>query len=195
MQNRENTQSQRFRTPYGCVAGAHCALGMAGHWVWAQPAWDSIRAFICNAAAIPSSEEANFSLCGVLVPVGGWAHTLGRAGDNVGTPDGLEPQLGAMAALPALRRALESSCCQPGGGTARDLCSGPARSLISHSHCPRCPNTPPTSSERMWCPLLWETSLEVNEESRNHQVWPFPPLANPLSLMQPAAQKHKAAGI
>lgn len=36
---------RRFRTRYGCRAGIHRALGLAGSWVWAQPAWDSVGAF------------------------------------------------------------------------------------------------------------------------------------------------------
>lgn len=85
----------------------------------------------CSTAVIPSSEEAVFSngspgfcLPAVLaseggwglVPVGGWTRTPGRAGEDAGTPDGLETPLGPTAAVPALCEALESSCCQLGGG-------------------------------------------------------------------------------
>lgn len=162
----------------------------------------------CSAAVIPSSEEAVF-LTGSpgfclpaalasegswgLVPVGGWTRTPGRAGEDTRTPDGLETPLGPTAAVPALREALESSCCQLGGGTACDPCSGLARSLISHSRCPRCPNTPPTSRGRTRCPLLWETSLEAEQESGHHQVEPSPSPANPTGLAQPARRKHKPA--
>lgn len=41
--------------------------------------------------------------------------------------------------------------------------------------------------------MLWETSLEAEQESGHYQVEPSPSLANPTGLVQPAGRKYEPA--